>query len=65
MDNIKRITSFEIDHRTLMPGFYISRIDSDITTYDLRTRKPNGDEYMDNITAVGFLTLQKRYLSSL
>ena len=29
---------------------YISRIDGDITTYDLRTRKPNCGDYMDNIT---------------
>lgn len=47
---MKRITSFEIDHRTLKPGFYISRKDGSITTYDLRTRKPNCDDYMDNIT---------------
>ena len=40
-----RITSFTINHDVLMPGFYISRKDGDITTYDLRTRRPNkGDE---------------------
>lgn len=50
MDNIKRITSFEIDHRTLKEGFYISRIDGDITTFDMRTRKPNCGDYMDNVT---------------
>ena len=50
MEKIKRITSFEIDHRELNPGFYISRKDGDITTYDLRTRKPNAGKYMDNIT---------------
>ena len=33
-----------------MPGFYISRIDGDITTYDLRTRRPNMGDYMDNLT---------------
>lgn len=47
---MKRITSFEIDHRTLEPGFYISRKDGSITTYDLRTRKPNNNDYMDNVT---------------
>ncbi len=47
---MKRITSFEIDHTTLEPGFYISRKDGSITTYDLRTRKPNNDDYMDNVT---------------
>jgi S-ribosylhomocysteine lyase len=29
---------------------YISRIDGDITTYDLRMRKPNMGDYIDNIT---------------
>lgn len=50
MENIKRITSFEIDHRVLVPGFYISRRDGNITTYDLRTRVPNSGDYMDNVT---------------
>ncbi len=47
---MKRITSFEIDHTTLLPGFYVSRRDGSITTYDLRTRKPNANDYMDNVT---------------
>ena len=34
----------------LMPGFYISREDGDVITYDLRTRKPNAGDYMDNAT---------------
>ena len=28
----------------------MSRIDGDITTYDMRTRVPNNGEYMDNVT---------------
>jgi len=51
MNNIQRITSFTIDHDTLTPGIYISRVDGDITTYDLRTRTPNGGQYMDTRTA--------------
>ena len=47
---MKRITSFEIDHKILDPGFYVSRKDGSITTYDLRTRKPNSGDYMDNVT---------------
>lgn len=47
---IKRITSFTVNHNVLEPGFYISRIDGDIVTYDLRTRKPNTDSYMDHST---------------
>ena len=44
----ERIISFTIDHDVLVPGFYISRKDGDITTYDLRTRRPNKGDYMSN-----------------
>ena len=47
---IKKIASFSADHDIITPGIYISRIDGDVVTYDLRTRKPNGDEYMDSLT---------------
>lgn len=47
---IKKIQSFQIDHDLLDPGFYISRMDGSIITYDLRTRKPNAGDYMDNPT---------------
>lgn len=50
MKNIARIASFSVDHDFITPGIYVSRIDGDITTYDLRTRKPNADSYMDNLT---------------
>ncbi|MBE6542698.1 MAG: S-ribosylhomocysteine lyase [Ruminococcaceae bacterium] len=47
---MERIASFNVDHNLLDPGIYVSRRDGDITTYDLRTRKPNAGDYMDNIT---------------
>ena len=47
---MERIASFNVDHRFINEGVYISRIDGDITTYDLRTRKPNTDCLMDNAT---------------
>ncbi len=47
---MEQIASFKIDHNTLVEGIYVSRIDGDITTYDLRTRKPNQDNFMDNAT---------------
>lgn len=47
---MQKIQSFRIDHRTLDPGIYVSRVDGDVTTYDLRTRKPNSGDYMDNVT---------------
>lgn len=43
-----KIASFTVDHDTIRPGLYISRIDGNVTTYDLRTRKPNAGDYMDN-----------------
>lgn len=46
---IQQITSFSVDHNVLVPGFYISRIDGDVTTYDLRTRKPNAGDYMSDL----------------
>ena len=44
-----RITSFTVDHDLLEPGIYISRIDGDVTTYDLRTRRPNMGDYMTDL----------------
>ena len=46
----EKIASFTIDHNKLKEGIYVSRVDGDIVTYDLRTRKPNMGDYMDNIT---------------
>lgn len=43
---MKKITSFTVDHTKISEGMYISRIDGDITTYDLRMRKPNGGDYI-------------------
>lgn len=47
---MKRITSFSVDHDYIVPGVYLSRIDGDITTYDLRTRRPNCGDYMNHLT---------------
>ena len=45
---ITRITSFSINHDKLLPGLYVSRVDGDVTTYDMRTRRPNTGDLMDN-----------------
>ena len=50
MKDPKRIASFSVDHDVIGEGIYVSRIDGDVTTYDLRTRRPNMGDYMDNIT---------------
>ena len=47
---MNKIESFKVDHNKLDRGIYISRTDGDIITYDLRTRKPNAGDYMDNVT---------------
>lgn len=54
MDSIKKITSFTVDHRYITAGIYVSRIDGDVTTYDMRTRRPNCGDYMDNVTMHSF-----------
>ena len=46
----RRIASFSVDHDKIGVGIYVSRIDGDITTYDLRTRIPNSGDYLDDIT---------------
>ncbi len=48
MNDIQRITSFTVDHNKLLPGLYVSRVDGDVTTYDMRTRRPNTGDLMDN-----------------
>ena len=45
-----KIASFSVDHDIITEGIYVSRIDGDITTYDMRTRRPNMGDYMDNLT---------------
>ena len=47
---MKTIQSFTVNHDKLLPGLYVSRIDGDATTFDLRTRRPNHGDYMDNLT---------------
>lgn len=43
---MKKIASFTINHDTLEKGMYISRIDGDVVTYDIRMKKPNGGAYL-------------------
>ena len=43
---LKRIASFEVNHNVLERGIYISRIDKDITTYDIRMKLPNKNDYL-------------------
>lgn len=45
---MKRIASFCVDHNKLVEGMYTSRVDGDITTYDIRMVIPNGGVYLEN-----------------
>lgn len=42
-----KIASFCVDHTKLLPGIYTSRQDGDITTYDIRMRRPNHPPFLD------------------
>ncbi len=46
-NKMERIESFNVDHTKLMRGMYISRIDGNVVTYDIRTRRPNIEEVME------------------
>lgn len=61
---IQKIQSFTVDHDKLEPGLYISRVDGTATTYDLRTRKPNAGDYMDNLTMHSIEHLFATYIRS-
>ena len=37
---MKKIASFCVNHDLLTPGIYLSRIDGDVVTYDIRMVKP-------------------------
>lgn len=45
---MKRIASFSVNHDKLEKGMYVSRIDGDVITYDIRMKKPNGGDYLSN-----------------
>ncbi|MDR3552903.1 MAG: S-ribosylhomocysteine lyase [Clostridia bacterium] len=45
---LQRIASFDVDHTKLKRGIYISRVDGDIVTYDLRMKEPNRGDYLEN-----------------
>ena len=43
---MKKIASFTVNHDKLKKGMYISRIDGDAVTYDIRMKIPNGGDYL-------------------
>ncbi len=43
---MKQIASFTINHDVLEKGMYVSRIDGDVITYDVRMKVPNMGDYL-------------------
>ena len=49
-----KINSFTVDHTKINKGIYISKIDKDIVTYDIRMVKPNTSPYLENAALHSF-----------
>lgn len=45
---MQKIASFTIDHTILPKGMYLSRVDANAVTYDIRFRRPNLESVMEN-----------------
>jgi len=45
---LRKIASFQVDHRKMDRGMYLSRTDGDIVTYDIRMKKPNLEPVLEN-----------------
>jgi len=45
---MERIASFTVNHDTLRPGLYLSRRDGNVTTFDLRFKRPNTGDLLTN-----------------
>jgi S-ribosylhomocysteine lyase len=50
-ETMKKIASFTVNHDKLKKGMYISRIDGDVVTYDVRMKLPNGGDYFEMAAA--------------
>ena len=45
---MEKIASFQVDHTKFLPGMYLSRRDGEVTTFDLRFKKPNTGDLLTN-----------------
>jgi len=43
---LERIASFSVDHDRLQKGMYVSRVDGDVVTYDIRMKLSNTGDYL-------------------
>ncbi|MBR0161199.1 MAG: S-ribosylhomocysteine lyase [Oscillospiraceae bacterium] len=58
---MKTIASFTVNHDILEKGMYVSRIDGDVITYDIRMKKPNCGDYLSTGAAHTFEHLFATY----
>jgi len=58
------ISSFQVNHIKLLRGFYKSRIDGDITTYDIRMKEPNRERVMSTGSCHAIEHIGATYLRS-
>ena len=61
---LKQIASFAVDHTKLVEGMYTSRVDGDVTTYDIRMVKPNCGTYLPYPAIHSFEHLFATYVRS-
>ena len=65
---MEKIASFTVNHLTLEPGVYVSRVDADpatgavVTTFDLRLTAPNREPVMDTAAVHAIEHLGATYL---
>ena len=45
---MEKLASYPVDHTKLLPGMYLSRRDGEVTTFDLRFKKPNTGDLLTN-----------------
>lgn len=58
---MEKIASFAVNHDLLEKGMYVSRIDGDVVTYDIRMKKPNAGDYLPVAAAHTFEHLFATY----
>mgnify|MGYP000049695274 FL=1 len=61
---MKITPSEKINFNVLKPGIYISKINDDITTYDIRMKQPNKEPVLTNSAVHTIEHIIKKYLKS-
>ena len=59
---MEKIASFCINHDILTKGMYVSRIDGDVVTYDVRMKVPNKNDFLENAAMHTLEHLMATYL---